>query len=157
MLVFPWQKIELEGGRSLRRPVVPVIMVGERASMQFPALIDSGADVSVIRREIADFLGINYALSGSQFVMAGAVIGCAEARCSFVLEARRKSERLDNVPVLVALDDVDFDVVLGCAGVFDAFRITFDQRKSIRMKRISELLVSERFNRFQLARPSCRE
>ncbi len=105
--------------------------------MDFRATLDSGADVSIVNKRVADFLGIEYDESSSYYVFSGASLRCARGFCTLVFRARRSEERLERVPVLVALDDFEEDPVIGCAGVFDAFRITFDQRKSIRMKRIS--------------------
>jgi len=129
-LVYRFKKERLESGVFVSRPRVLVVLNGNGCSIEVPALIDSGCDVTVIPAGIASALGIDtagekerlYAYRESTDVVQ------SDADITFVGKAVRESVRL-RIPVLVALPKDGFsdeeDITLGIAGVFDTFDITF--------------------------------
>ena len=129
----------LDGSFSFRSKI-PVTLIGDSTSMKFLAVLDSGADVSIIPKVIADFLGINCDLeSKKHFLGFGKeMFECAGARTDMLFHCRqeRLSEKLENVPVLIALSGEEKEPVLGCAGVFDSFNITFLHGRKIRLLRV---------------------
>lgn len=59
------------GGRSILRPMVVVRLIGSRASLETPMLIDSGADVSMIQHELAEKLGLEVGAIESTYGISG--------------------------------------------------------------------------------------
>jgi hypothetical protein len=114
--------------------------MGAKASMNFHALLDSGTDVTVIPRPIADFLGVDYDANAktSFYGFGDKAFPCAEAKIDIVFQgkAERQLERITNVPVVVSLAEQETEPILGLAGIFDSFKTAFIQRKRIQMTRV---------------------
>lgn len=109
-----------------RRPIIAVsISVPGRNAVFFDALVDTGADISVFPKSVADRLGLN--LSG---LPASAVFAAVGGMCSYQshvvsLELRRAPEviRWD-----AAVGFVDREMaygILGTKGFFEHFDLTY--------------------------------
>ncbi len=134
-LLYKFKKERLINGGFAGRPRILVIQ-GESASIEVPALIDSGCDVTVIPESIANAIGLDmsgernklYAYRESNDVIQG------KATITFVGRVQRQSVTLNNVPVLIALTkdgiEDEHDITLGVEGIFDAFDITFKKAQN---------------------------
>lgn len=59
-ITFKYKKIERpEPVGTTYAPYVPITLIGRKESLNILALLDSGADVSVIPKGIADILGLD--------------------------------------------------------------------------------------------------
>lgn len=56
---YGFVKYPLRSGREIQRPVFPVTLTNDRQSIETLALLDSGADLSMIPRGVAEGLGID--------------------------------------------------------------------------------------------------
>jgi len=63
-LSFRYKKVKRENNQDVKSPSIPVVLSGSGGKYEFFALVDSGADVSVIPQEIAELLGLD--LSGER-------------------------------------------------------------------------------------------
>lgn len=140
MLAYEFVSEKLHTGKIVKRPKVLVKLVGDKTSMEFWALLDSGTDISMIPRNIADFVGINYKKEKGEIVFGfdKEEFPCANCKINLVFKnpEDNKEERLNNVPALVMLTDIENDVILGCEGIFDNFKITFEYREKIMIETI---------------------
>ncbi len=87
---------------------------------------------------MAEALGLK--LSGEMHYAYG--IGgkarCVETTATIIIEQKHERYTL-NIPIKVILDEYSFPVLLGRAGLFDEFVITFDQaREKISLKKIEK-------------------
>ncbi len=143
MITCRFVKEKLLDGSFSFRPKIPVTLIGRETSMKFLAVLDSGADISVIPRTLADFLGVRYDLkTRTSFLGFGKeVFDCAIASVDILFHGKqsRLSEKLENVPVLIALTGDEKEPVLGCDGVFDSFNISFLQRRKIKISRTQRI------------------
>ena len=87
-------------------------------------IIDSGADVSMISRSVADLLGLRYEPKRSVFTAGGSI----EAFTSTILITLPGLTSMF-VPCIVV--DADVPLALGRAGFFDAFDIVFHQKGGV--------------------------
>lgn len=55
---FRYKEIKRLDGITVKAPYVPVTLKSEKESLDIVGLIDSGADISVIPKEVADILGL---------------------------------------------------------------------------------------------------
>ncbi len=126
--VFRFKKEKLESGKYVSRPKVPVKLVGKNASLNFIALLDSGADVSVIPQAVADALGLVYDIKHPETLYGHREKSESyESAVDLVFRTKRGMASISNVPVVVVPSDGDFEVILGVAGIFDHFSVTFDR------------------------------
>jgi len=116
-------------------PSIPIILSNGGTRFELIALVDSGADVSAIPRRTAELLGLNLA---GELEKAFGIGGSVPAiQSSMTVEIGKPHERyVLRVPVKVVMNDQDFSPLLGRAGFFDEFIITFDSRqKKVVLKR----------------------
>ena len=139
MLTYRFVSEQLRDGSLVRRPKVKVRLVGSKAGMDFLALLDSGTDVTILPRSIADFLGIQYDFkSNERFLGFGKeAFQCAKSTVKIVFRGKavREDVMLQDVPILVALSGDEKEPVLGCKDIFDHFKITFIKGTKIQMTR----------------------
>ncbi|MBN1175739.1 retropepsin-like domain-containing protein [Candidatus Woesearchaeota archaeon] len=134
---FRYKSVPRRNNTDAVSPSIPLTLEGSENSLDCVALLDSGADLSVISREFAELLGLD--LSGEQEPTFG--IG-GEANCvrstMFVKVSNSHEHYSFHIPVMVILDSFDIDILIGRQGFFDEFKITFDQpKKKIILKKHS--------------------
>ncbi len=119
-------------------PSVPVTLIHGSKIVDVIALLDSGADISVIPKGIADILGMN--LSGERETVIG-IGGMAEAASSImsVVIAKGHEKYSIKMPVKIIFDEEDmFQPILGREEFFEAFHITFkENEKKVVLKKIA--------------------
>ena len=60
VMSFKYKSIKRPDGNLVKTPSIPIVLTGRsNLKIEFIALIDSGADLSVISKDIADLLNIN--------------------------------------------------------------------------------------------------
>ena len=114
--------------KDTKRPLIPIKLIYKnRQTLPILALIDSGADYSYGRAEIADFLGINLAKIQPQksFAANGAV---------FVAYPREVEIEFAGHRFKIGIQFSDqiaraFPVILGQENFFDMVRVVFERYK----------------------------
>ena len=132
----------LDGANETKKPVAKVTMKGRNGTpIEVLGLLDSGADVSVIPRGLADFLNLKMGQSSTSKGIGGQ-ISVTDSHVDMQVRGSRSHElhNLGGVPVQVASDD-SVPIIIGRSGFFNKFTITFDELNSkIRLKRNNERL-----------------
>jgi hypothetical protein len=131
---FKYKSVERPDGTLVKTPSIPLVLEG-REIFETIALVDSGADISAISKDVADLLGLD--LSGERSPAFG--IGGKTDAVNTTVNARirkgHESYRF-KLPVKVVLGKYDFPMLLGRSGFFDKFIITFDERQEkVQLKR----------------------
>ncbi|MDP1688728.1 MAG: hypothetical protein Q8L47_01180 [bacterium] len=110
-------------GKFIRRPMVVVDIFGPKGKHRELALIDSGADRTLINIEIASVLGID--LSRAK---RGVVTGVTGQQEIFVIDVELQPEQLSKIKISVSFIKSDFvGVLLGEDGFFDTHKIKFEK------------------------------
>jgi len=116
-------------------PFIPIYTYdasGKR--LVFDALVDSGADTTVVPKDLALVLGLN---EGNELETRG-IGGPVRVRSSkLALTVKGQHEAYSvNVPVLILQDQSNIPLILGRNGFFEEFHITFrqDQEKIVLKK-----------------------
>ena len=140
-LVYRFKKEKIEN-RFVVRPKILVTLHGPITTLDVPALIDSGCDVSVIPESLAKAIGIE--IKGNEhklhaFRESSDVIE-TKTDITFVGKERRQSVTF-SIPLLVVLSkegqEDEPELVLGIEGIFDHFDLTFQKNKNkIKLKSI---------------------
>ena len=111
------------------RPLIDVEIGGENKSRTFKALVDSGTDVTVMDKVIAELLGIN-----SINRVTATLSGIGESKHGFIAPV---SLRIDKFPdrvfnfkvIFVESLSNNFDIILGQQDFFHNFDVTFHKSK----------------------------
>ncbi len=137
-LTFKYKKVKRPNGTEVKTPSIPITLSGKNGKYDFIALIDSGADISALPKSLAELLGLD--LSGEKEEASG-IGGIVPAiQTSLVIELGKSHEQYTlQIPAKIILTDEEFPVLLGRAGFFDKFVITFNQKEEkIFLKKVQE-------------------
>jgi len=139
-LSFNYHRLPNKKGVDIRTPSIPVVLKGEsKTQIKVYALIDSGADISVIPKSLAEFLNLD--LSGETDISygIGGEIKVKKTRMQITIEKVHEEEYSYNIPVQVILSGEEPPIILGRKGFFDNFVVTIDEtNKKIRLKKASK-------------------
>jgi hypothetical protein len=117
-----------EKGRYRKRPMIEVELKGPSGTFRELALVDSGADRSLVHREIADMLGLDYQ-QGTPHRVIG-VSGITDVWYAEIAMRFPHTRSAQMIPVGI-IDTPYVGVLLGEEGFFDFHRITFERAKNI--------------------------
>ena len=118
------------GNIEIKSPSIPIILIGSKQRFEFIALLDSGADLSIIPKDVAELLGLN--LSGKQEEARGIGGKVPAIQTNINMEIGKPHERyIFSIPFKVILngEDEEIPIILGRSGFFDKFIITFNQKE----------------------------
>ncbi len=124
-------------------PVIPLVFIGENQErFESPALIDSGADFSVIFKEQAEILGINLAkCKETECQGVGGKVNAWKATIKIQLHGKGEHRVFDlDLPVMI-LDHqaINHPLLLGRAVFFEKFEIIFNEKqRQITLKPLNE-------------------
>ncbi|MGV8141331.1 MAG: retropepsin-like aspartic protease [Candidatus Woesearchaeota archaeon] len=128
-LSYKYKIVERRDLPDIKSPSIPIRIIAESGGTSFDtlALIDSGADLSVITKDIAEVLNLNLDVKETTSIGIGGKVRSKETTMNIRIGHDSESYTL-RIPVMVVLDHIDFSVLLGRKGFFDKFKIEFDQR-----------------------------
>lgn len=138
-IAFRYKKIERPNPfPAIHLPVIPITLIGKDEAIEVMGLLDSGADYSLIPKEIAEVIGMN--LKKNPEPIGGINGECDAINSDIRIKVQRGHESytfLVNAYVIDSLDD-DFPVLIGRDGFFEQFKITFDESKrNISLKKVN--------------------
>ena len=129
-LTFKYKKIERPPPAGMAYvPYIPLTFTGPNTSIEVMALLDSGADVSAIPKDVAEILGIPLDGKREEIGGIGGKVGAIESSVNVLVQGSHERYQF-NMKVKVILDEHDskFPIILGRLGFFDKFDITFVER-----------------------------
>ena len=138
-LSYKFKKFRLENGMYTKRPIVDIILKANDKYLEFGAILDSGSDLTTIPKSVADYLGLK--TDDKEIDMVGykgtGKVKQSKVTITFKGKVQRQEETLNNVPVAVMQDPEEEDVIIGTFGVFEQFRIIFNDTKSLSLTRLN--------------------
>jgi len=114
-------------GDKIKTPSIPITLFGNNSTpIDVIALLDSGADLSVIPEGLAKFLNLD--LTGETSICTG-IGGEVEVKTTLVdIKISHAHESYSfKIPVQVILGEDKIPPLLGRTGFFDKFIVTFEQ------------------------------
>lgn len=132
MMYFKYKAIKRPDGTFSRCPVIPISF----SDFDTMALIDSGADISAISKEMAENLKLN--MKGEEDIAfgIGGKVKSINSNIQFLIEQKHERYNLA-IPVKIILDDFSFPFLLGRKGFFNRFIISFDENhEKVSLKKV---------------------
>lgn len=126
-LSYKYVAVKRPTGITVKSPMIPVTLIGNSAiKPEVIALLDSGADISIIPKDIAELLNLD--LSGKEITAKGlgGEVKVKESKMQINIKKHHEDYTFI-VPVQIILEDKKVPVLLGRVGFFEKFKITFDQ------------------------------
>ncbi|MDP1695938.1 MAG: hypothetical protein Q8L29_03425 [archaeon] len=138
MITFRYKKVIRPDKSEVKSPSIPITIIGKLMRFDVVALLDSGADVSAIPKDIAELLGLDLDKKIESAYGIGGKVDSIQTTMNIILEKGHEHYSF-NIPVKVILDSYEFPVLLGRAGFFDKFVISFDQKnEKVSLKKIGD-------------------
>ncbi len=139
-LTFRYKKVKRPDNREVKSPSIPIILSGKSGKYQFIALLDSGADMSVIPEDVAELLGVDLTENKEEASGIGGKVPAIQS--TIYLEIGKGHENYSfSIPIKVIFNKggQEIPILLGRAGFFDKFVITFNQKdEKITLKKNQE-------------------
>jgi len=102
------------------------------------ALIDFGADISAMSKEMAESLGLNINQKQDVSFGIGGKVKSVNSTVAFLIMQGHERYKLI-IPIKIILDDFSFPFLLGRKGFFNEFIITFDENKErVSLKKVGK-------------------
>lgn len=129
-ITFRYVHVPRADGTLRKAPFIPIfVRTEENRLIKIIALVDSGADTTVLPKGLALVLGLK---EENEIIETGGIGGKVKVKKSkiqFQISGSRESYPL-TIPVLVLQDDSeDMPLILGRQGFFENFHITFRQNE----------------------------
>ena len=126
---FPYIEVwgEESTGKHIKRPMVPIEIIGPKSSLPVLAIIDSGADRSLFNLEIAKEIGLDLSTGKKREVIG--ITGVGE---EIVVDVEIKIKDLGAYKIPVGFIDSKYvPALLGEEGFFDLNKIKFEKDHNI--------------------------
>lgn len=130
---FKYKSIRLLSGKSIFRPMIPLI-IGEEKLNVF-GILDSGSDITIIPKELAEVMEIEYGNENEVSGISGVPVKAKEGKIKIRFGKGREIYDFD-VPILVP-EREGLNLIIGRLGFFNQFKITFfEAERKIEFKKI---------------------
>jgi len=133
---YKYKYIKRQDGVQKKLPYIPINLKGNCSFwVEVMALLDSGADVSVIPLDVAQLLDLD--LTGEENKANGLGGEVRIKNSKMLVNVKHAHEDYNfNIPVQVILDKTKAPPIIGREGFFDKFSIEFDHlNQRIKLKR----------------------
>ena len=129
-IIFRYVHVQRADGTLRRAPYVPVWVRNNQGQLlQILALVDSGADFTVIPTDLAELLGLRQDAYATTTAGIGGKVDVKKTVFSFEIKNIREHYSL-SVPALILQDqNSDVPLLLGRNGFFEEFHVTFKQHE----------------------------
>ena len=137
---FKYKSINRPDGNLVKTPSIPITLIGNSVTkIEFMALIDSGADLSVIPKDVAELLNLDLNKKVEQSKGIGGEVSVINTNIQINIK-RGHEDYTIRMPVQVVLEDNKTPVLLGREGFFDEFDIIFNQiHERILLKKVNPI------------------
>ena len=127
-LTYHYRILPGKKGTQIKTPSIPIRFKGNsNLHINAVALVDSGADCSVLPMGLAEVLNLDLTGPKQDSFGFGGKIECIES--SVTIQIRQNHERYEfKIPILISSDD-SCPIILGRDRFFEKFKITFDGKK----------------------------
>ncbi|MBI5148210.1 retropepsin-like domain-containing protein [Candidatus Pacearchaeota archaeon] len=133
---FKYKSSRLKSGDIIYRPMIPLTLESHER-IDVIAILDSGSDMTIIPKELAEAIGVKYTGENEISGIAGIPVKSKEGKVKIIFGKGHEVYSFD-VPILVP-EKEDIQIIIGRAGFFNEFKITFDESaRKIEFKKVSK-------------------
>ena len=140
-LSYKFKKFKLESGVYTKRPIVNIMLNNGDKFLEFGAILDSGSDLTTIPKAVADYLELKGEDKEIDMVGYKGTGKVRESKVTIIFKGKvqRQNEVLNSVPVAIMQDPEEEDVIIGTIGVFEYFKILFNDTKNVSLTRLRNI------------------
>jgi predicted aspartyl protease len=131
---FKYKSVKLKSGKNILRPMIP-LTIQAKEKIDLVGILDSGSDITIIPKEIAEAVGIDLQEENEISGISGIPVKARQAKVS-VNFGRGHEIYSFNIPVLIP-EKENIPIIIGRMGFFEQFKITFAEAdKKIEFKKV---------------------
>ena len=137
---FKYKSILLKSGKTIYRPLIPLTFY-EKERIDVIAILDSGSDMTVVPKEIAEHVGVKYIGEDELSGITGTKIKAKQGKLNVSFGRGREIYNFI-IPVIIP-EKENISIIIGRIGFFDQFKITFSEKeRKIIFKKISKRIFT---------------
>ncbi|MBI2629798.1 hypothetical protein HYW76_01725 [Candidatus Pacearchaeota archaeon] len=134
---FRYKPIRLKSGDILYKPLIP-ITIDEQEKINVIGILDSGSDITIIPKDLADYLQIEILGDNEVTGLGKSVLSAKQGKIN-VKFGRGREIYAFKIPVLIPINE-DVPIIIGRLGFFNQFKITFvEQEKRVEFKKVENI------------------
>lgn len=128
MIIFRYSILPEEITNGLKKPTIEVSLKGRASYNQSViGLLDTGADISVIPKGVADFLNLKLGKETTANGIGGE-IKVWDSHVDMKISQKNETYQFKDIPIQVSEDDT-MPIIFGRNGLFEKFEIIIDESK----------------------------
>lgn len=141
MISFRYHKIPDSNG-TLKKPTIPVeFKMLSSGYIETIALVDSGADVTVLPKGIADLIGVKI-IGESESQGIGGKVKVKTGSVTFRIKGEHAYHKITTHVEII--EDDSIPVLLGRRGLFDRFKVIIDeQNQKVSLKKHPQRIIKK--------------
>lgn len=129
-----------------RSPMIPLILKGNKRAMNFMGLLDSGADYSVMPKDLAEFLGVDLSAKPEHVRGLSEETTAIPAKINIVVQKGHEKYKLLVEFRVIKNADEDIPLIIGRKDFFENFKITFNEsEEKITLKKVNLNIDSRQY------------
>jgi hypothetical protein len=138
-IIFKYENTSNNKGVLHHSPCIPIYIKDSKGKLyRFIALVDSGADTTIVPKDFAQMLGLKESPYEDYTAGIGGKVNVRSSNLTYVVKGPRERYTI-NAPCLVLQDlNSSIPIILGRNSFFEHFHVTFRQdQKKIVLKKIN--------------------
>lgn len=129
-IIYKYINVKRSDGTLKKAPFIEVYLRDKNNKLiKNIALIDSGADMTVVPKDLARFLGLKETPHEELTGGIGGEVRVKRTKISFQLKGEHESHSLTVDALVLQDENSDMPLLLGRNGIFEKFHITFKQNQ----------------------------
>jgi len=138
-ITFKYKVLPDDYTNDTKKPIVRITLQGKNAiPIDVIALLDSGADISVIPKGLAEYLNLTFGKKDTSKGIGGEITIWNSSFDIYIQGTRDEKYSFKKVPVQIAENDT-FPIILGRTGFFNKFVILIDEKnQKVKLKRVQD-------------------
>lgn len=121
---FKYKPIRLKGGKTIYRPLIP-LTIEAKEKLDVIGVLDSGSDMTIIPKEIAEIIGVDYSNENEVSGITGESVKTKQGKL-WIRFGKGREDYSFEIPVLVP-EKEGIPIIIGRIGFFEQFKITFSE------------------------------
>lgn len=129
VMIFRYANVLNEDGTLSKTPNINVYSYNaENKLLKINAIIDSGADIMIIPKDLAIILGLELK-EETETIGIGGSVKARKTNISINIKYNKESHHINTGALVLMDENIDIPMILGRKTFFDEFEITFKQKQ----------------------------
>jgi len=127
-LIYRCKHLKLEEGVYVKRPLIPVTLIGRVQSLNFTAVLDSGSDFILLPLEVAESIGLefNKEKKDTANTYDGNTISTTKSRVRIRIQKDREKQVFECKCAVFLGKETKFEEIIFGSSFFEHLKILFD-------------------------------